>query len=575
MKASAAVASRASADAAHGAGPYLRLQRQCKCGAADSGLAGTCEDCAAKRLQPKLTIGPVNDRYEQEADRAADAVMRAPAAGRNVAGSISPLVQRSEAGAEPATGERSAGARPAVPAQVRLVFTSPGRPLDAATRAFFEPRFGHDFRRVRVHHDGAAAAAARAVDAHAYTVGEHVVFGHGRYAPDSGAGRRLLAHELTHVVQQQGGVLRRASISPPLRGGVPGEEEQQDRETPGPEEEPVQQLQRVPAIVGLDEAGPNADLSGRDEGPKLARIGECLKSKGPDPNECTPTAALSWADFSATPNMSSKFAAGTKLTIKKVDVPSQQCVRRGARPSDRAEAHLPGRVRPDEELGQAEHEERRRPDEERQRRVRREVPQRFRRRHREGSGRRDLGAQHRAGCDVRVERAARGYARDDQGRMRHDDRHRLHEPHRRRIGTPAQARAAPLQADLRDGEEGQRAALARRRLRGDRCRDPGDAEDDAGPVRRRIGPRLHCGRANQMGDRDRQRSAQREAAVRCMPKPAASRTVRAAPRVFRVVVMKRRHLAVPGLAKPLRAGRAARRNNGVRPLNSGPSYRDW
>ena len=69
-----------------------------------------------------------------------------------------------------------------------------------------EPRFGHDFSRVRIHVDGAAADSARAVGAHAYTLGQHIVFGAGQYHPQTDAGRRLLAHELTHVVQQGPGV---------------------------------------------------------------------------------------------------------------------------------------------------------------------------------------------------------------------------------------------------------------------------------------------------------------------------------------------------------------------------------
>jgi hypothetical protein len=79
---------------------------------------------------------------------------------------------------------------------------SSGQPLDASTRAFFEPRFGHDFSRVRVHTDEKAAESARAVNARAYTVGDNVVMGSGHYLPSSSSGRRLLAHELTHVVQQ-------------------------------------------------------------------------------------------------------------------------------------------------------------------------------------------------------------------------------------------------------------------------------------------------------------------------------------------------------------------------------------
>src|SRR5262249_17486182 len=82
------------------------------------------------------------------------------------------------------------------------VLRSKGQPLDAAPRTFFEPRFGHDFSQVRVHTDARAAESARAVNALAYTVGHNVVFGSGQYSPGSEAGKHLLAHELTHVIQQ-------------------------------------------------------------------------------------------------------------------------------------------------------------------------------------------------------------------------------------------------------------------------------------------------------------------------------------------------------------------------------------
>ena len=99
-----------------------------------------------------------------------------------------------------------------VPPIVRDVLRSPGQPLDAATRAWMEPRFGHDFSGVRVHTGTQAAESTRAVNALAYTVGHNVVFGAGQYAPRTSGGQRLLAHELTHVVQQRataaGGELR-------------------------------------------------------------------------------------------------------------------------------------------------------------------------------------------------------------------------------------------------------------------------------------------------------------------------------------------------------------------------------
>ena len=90
------------------------------------------------------------------------------------------------------------------PPIVHEVLRSPGHPLDAATRAFMEPRFGHDFSGVRVHTDAKAAESARAVTALAYTVGSDIVFGAGQYAPQTRTGLELLAHEMTHVVQQNG-----------------------------------------------------------------------------------------------------------------------------------------------------------------------------------------------------------------------------------------------------------------------------------------------------------------------------------------------------------------------------------
>lgn len=99
----------------------------------------------------------------------------------------------------------------AVPPGVSEVLRQPGEPLDAAWRAYFEPRFEHDFSAVRVHADPAAAQSARTVDALAYTFGRHIVLGTGPRVADTLTGRALLAHELAHVVQQTGGT----ALSPP------------------------------------------------------------------------------------------------------------------------------------------------------------------------------------------------------------------------------------------------------------------------------------------------------------------------------------------------------------------------
>ena len=108
---------------------------------------------------------------------------------------------------------------------MREALRSPGQPLDRHSRAFFEPRFGSDLSQVRVHADARAAESAHAVTARAYTVGQRVVFGRGQYAPQTADGRRLLAHELAHTLQQRGGAatLRRGpdpSGPPPAPPGL-------------------------------------------------------------------------------------------------------------------------------------------------------------------------------------------------------------------------------------------------------------------------------------------------------------------------------------------------------------------
>jgi hypothetical protein len=139
----------------------LLLQRKCACGAG-AGSAGQCDSCADKgTLQRRASHTPGHD----------------------------------------------AG----LPDSVGATLAQPGQALDQDTRGDMESRFGADFGGVRLHTDSAAADSAAAVDAHAYTVGQHVVFGQGQYQPQSEAGRHLLAHELAHTVQQQG--LQRAGVS--------------------------------------------------------------------------------------------------------------------------------------------------------------------------------------------------------------------------------------------------------------------------------------------------------------------------------------------------------------------------
>jgi Domain of unknown function (DUF4157) len=135
----------------------------------------------AEVRQAKLAIAEPGDEYEQEADHVSAHVMRMPAPSVALRDPVRNAVP-------PATGE---------------VSHAPGQPLDTATRAFMESRFGRDFSRVRVHTGGDAAASARAVGARAYTYGSDVFFGAGQYSPGTYEGRGLLAHELAHVVQQR------------------------------------------------------------------------------------------------------------------------------------------------------------------------------------------------------------------------------------------------------------------------------------------------------------------------------------------------------------------------------------
>lgn len=187
------------------AAPHL-LQRKCAWGAPTPSLE-TCAACAGERsgVQRKLAIGSSNDPLEREADRVAEQVL----ANRTQSDfSRVPIsVQRH-------TPEGAHQSQEAPPSVHRALAMS-GRPLDAPVCQDMEARFGHDFSQVRIHADGDAARSAREVGANAYTVGRDIVFAHGKFAPDSGAGRRLLAHELTHVLQQGGdasGIVQRDTI---------------------------------------------------------------------------------------------------------------------------------------------------------------------------------------------------------------------------------------------------------------------------------------------------------------------------------------------------------------------------
>ena len=175
---------------------------------------------SSPRPQAMLVIAPVNNRLEREADHLANHAMRMPdlapvftrgpaQLSRKCVACDDAKVQTRRSGAEAVGGE--------APTAVHEALNAPGRPLDATTRAFFEPRFGADLSEVQVHDDHRAANSARQVGARAYAVGSHLVFGAGEYAPSVPAGQKLIAHELAHVLQQgmgDAGKIRRDPAPP-------------------------------------------------------------------------------------------------------------------------------------------------------------------------------------------------------------------------------------------------------------------------------------------------------------------------------------------------------------------------
>ncbi len=193
--------------------PLLRKNNGCLCG----GGGPRCKQQVP--IQTKLAVSQPGDVYEQEADRVAEQVMRMPAlviqrkcASCTAGGKTCPECETEEKNfvqRKTTPGTRASGLSVS---EDFLGDLGPGRPLDAESRAFFEPRFGHDFADVRVHTGDRAAESARSVGALAYTAGHDVVFASGQYAPASASGKSLLAHEIVHAIQQADGasVVQRA-----------------------------------------------------------------------------------------------------------------------------------------------------------------------------------------------------------------------------------------------------------------------------------------------------------------------------------------------------------------------------
>jgi len=205
-------------------------------------------------FQPKLTVNQPDDVYEQEADAMADSVMRKdilsdssvflkPAPMHVVQQKCSaceakeePHLEEDEAKEETApepkqpiadlpiqrkcahceeeeqnkiSRKESGDNSPVVTANVEQTIQSPGQKLDDGTRSFMEGRFGYNFGDVQIHNDSQAHQSSKDINALAYTHQNHIAFGAGQYQPETDTGKRLLAHELTHVVQQSGGVDRK------------------------------------------------------------------------------------------------------------------------------------------------------------------------------------------------------------------------------------------------------------------------------------------------------------------------------------------------------------------------------
>jgi hypothetical protein len=163
-------------------------------------------------FQPKLTINEPGDKYEQEADSMADHVMRMAindqAFFKPNSYSISQVQRKCQhcEDEEKLHRKESSSENTNVSGEVASYISSlssKGSPLPETSRSFFEPRFGQDFSGVRIHNDAESAKSSQAVNALAYTVGNNIVFNQHQFSPESDSGKRLLAHELTHVVQQQ------------------------------------------------------------------------------------------------------------------------------------------------------------------------------------------------------------------------------------------------------------------------------------------------------------------------------------------------------------------------------------
>jgi len=190
-----------SSNVGSGGGPK-RLEQLLEPGATNQAKVGPLAD---------YSTAPIGDRAERQAESASRAILEP----------VEPLSSMSEA-PSPQYGAIRPASDPARPIDRRLL-PADGKPLGHGLATFMGSRFGHDFTSVRIHDDATAHQSAAALDARAFTLGEHIGFAAGQFAPGTRAGMSLLAHELTHVMQQAAGsypVLQRAPV---LSGRTPGE----------------------------------------------------------------------------------------------------------------------------------------------------------------------------------------------------------------------------------------------------------------------------------------------------------------------------------------------------------------
>ena len=295
---------------------------------------------------PGLLIGDQNDPLEREADHVADQVMRTPASdapppdtpvtGPLNLGRKCSACEKEKPKVQAKAAHAPVGAGQVAPSSVHGVLNTPGRPLDTPLREFFEPRFGSDFSAVRLHTDTTAGASAREVGALAYAVGHHVVVDPDHYRPDSDTGRRLLAHELTHTLQQGAGQplakLRRVGdgeIAPDVAAPAEPQEELDEDNTEDSDEDDDTEDGDTP-VDGLDDR-PDFDLDfmkGLDAAPEPSPDDPSAPSPAQPMATANPEPAAAPASDEAEPQGRdpSKKKPGGKITHIDVDQTAQRMV---------------------------------------------------------------------------------------------------------------------------------------------------------------------------------------------------------------------------------------------------------